>query len=247
MPASPCVLALEFHAVRKTADFSFLREPNPAGRLMQVDPLDDHLAERVSVDRQSLMLLRRLPAPPTLVLAYCGTAALAAHTAALCDAALVLVDPDVVDPKTVRRDFLQLCATLQVDPAIADAATRTGRSAHLEPEREASWETRWETVLIAARAQVAAQYGGDAEAYEMVDDLFDRYRCWARFLEASLNPAPADPSGEITVICGRPPDLSALLAKPERADIYRVAPGKDTLGLPEVQDLVRAAFRRACG
>ena len=236
VPTEPAVLALEFHAVRKTADFSFLREPERAGRLLQVDPLEDHLVQRLSMERQSHLLLERLRVPPTLILAYCGCAALAAHTAALCDADLLLVDPDVVDPNIAHRDFLQLCATLNFDPAACGDTARTG------------WLTQWDVVLAATRDRLAAEYGGDLEAYEMVDDLFERYRSWARFLEASLNTGPANPDGEVTVISGRPvPNLGALLASPERAGIHQVTPNADTLSLPEVQDLVRQAFHKACG
>lgn len=236
MPAEPTVLALEFHAVRRAADFSFLRETASASRLVRVDPLDDHLADRLSVERHSHLLLERLRVPPSLVLAYCGCAALAAHVAAHCGAALLLVDPDVVDPDVMHRDFLQLCATLDFDPATVDATVRTG------------WLARWEAVLTATRDRVAGEYGGDPQAYEMVDDLFDRYRAWARFLEASLTPVPADPDGEITVISRRPPqNLGALLARPERAGLHQVTPDADTLGLPDVQDLVRKAFNQAIG
>lgn len=231
----PAVLALEFRAVRKTADFSFLREPARAGRLLQVDPLEDHLVEGLSVERQAHLLLERLPVPPSLILAYCGCAALAARTAALCDAELILVDPDVVDPDVMHRDYLLLCATLNFEPATIDSAARTG------------WLAQWETVLAAARDRLAADYGGGPEAYEMVDDLFDRYRSWARFLEASRSPVPADPAGVVTVISGGPlPVLEALLAKPERVCLHQVPPGADTLSLPDVQDLVRHAFYRAC-
>ncbi len=235
MSAGSAVLALEFHAVRRTADFSFLREPERAGCLVQVDPLEDHLAGRLSLERQSHLLLERLRVPPSLVLAYCGCAALAAHTAALCDASLILVDPDVVDQEVMHRDFLQLCATLNFDPATIDGAARN------------DWLAQWETVLVVTRDRLATEYGGDSEAYEMVDDLFDRYRSWARFLGASLSPAPADPEGEVTVISGRPlPNLDALLARPEGVFLHQVAPGADTLSLPDVQDLLRRAFYRAC-
>jgi hypothetical protein len=229
----PVVLALEFHAVRKTADFGFLREPEHADRLLRLDPLDDHVAEGLSVERHSRLLLSRSDVPPSLVLAYCGTAALAAHTAARCGAALVLVDPDVVDSEIMHRDFLQLCATMNVDPTTVDA---TGRLA------------QWEAVLTAARDRVATEYGGDEEAYEMVDDLFARYRAWAWFLEAARDPVPAAPDGEITVISGRPPrHLGALLARPERATFHQATPDADTLSLPDVQDLVRRLFHHAIG
>ncbi len=233
--ADSAVLALEFHAVRRTADFSFLREPERAGRLVQVDPLEDHLAGRLSVERQSHLLLERLRVPPSLVLAYCGCAALAAHTAALCGAALILVDPDVVDPEVMHRDFLQLCATLNFDPATIDSAARN------------DWLAQWETVLVVTRDRLATEYGGDPEAYEMVDDLFDRYRSWARFLGASMSPTPADPEGEVTVISALPlPNLNALLASPEGVSLHQVTSGADTLSLPDVQDLVRRAFQKAC-
>lgn len=228
MATGPVVLALEFHAVRKTADFSFLRSPDSAGHLVRIDPLDDHLAERLSVERQSHLLLERLPAAPSLVLSYCACAALAVHTAALCDADVLLVDPDVVDPVIMRRDYLQLCQTLAVDPSPL---------------------TDWEAVFSAARDRLAADYGGDEEAYDMVDDLFERYRSWARFLEASLDPVPADPKGDVRVISGQQllPDLSVLLARPARAEVRRIEPSADTLGLPEVRDLVREVFDRVVG
>lgn len=236
MPADPTVLALEFHAVRRTADFGFLRDAEGASGLVRVDPLDDHLAERLSLARHTHLLLERLPVPPSLVLAYCGCAALAAHVAARCGAALLLVDPDVVDTDVMHRDFLQLCATLEFDPAAVDTTGGTG------------WLARWEAVLTATRDQVAGRYGGDRQAYEMVDDLFDRYRAWARFLEAAKAPDPADPDGEVTVISGGPrQDLGALLARPERAERHEVTPDTDTLGRPDVQDLVRTAVARATG
>jgi hypothetical protein len=234
VPAEPTVLALEFHAVRSTADFGFLRDADGASGLVRVDPLDDHLAERLSLARHTHLLLERLPAPPALVLAYCGCAALAAHVAAHSGADLLLVDPDIVDTEVMHRDFLQLCATLEFDPATVDTTT--------------GWLARWEAVLTATRDQVAGRYGGDQQAYEMVDDLFDRYRAWARFLEAAKAPGPADPDGAVTVISGRPgQDLGALLARPERAERHRVTPDADTLGLPDVQDLVRTAVARATG
>lgn len=227
------VLAFEFHGVRETADFAFLAEQTRAGRVRRVDPVNDHLEAQLSLMAQARLNVRALPAPPELVVAYCSCAALGAHVAALCEARLLLVDPDAMTDDAVRQEFEVLCRRLGTEPPAAESAAE-------EPQRQ------WEQALAASRGRLAAVHGGDREAFEMVDDLFDRYRAWLRFIDACATAAPAAPKKAVTVIVRRPlTDLAALLARPEDVRLRRVESGSATLDAPQIQELVLAEVAAA--
>jgi hypothetical protein len=223
------VLAFEFYGVSESADFAFLDELTAAGRVRRVDPVNDHLEAQLSLAAQARLHVQALPTPPELVIAYCSCAALGAHVAALCEARLLLVDPDAVTDQAVRREFELLCRRLGTEPPSAE-----------EPQRQ------WELALAASRGRLAEVYGGDRKAFEMVDDLFDRYRAWLRFIDACATAAPAAPKKEVTVIARKPlTDLAALLAQPEDIRLRRVESDSDsaTLDAPQIQDLVLAEVR----
>jgi hypothetical protein len=228
------VLALEFHGVRETADFSFLTEGAGADRIRRVDPVADHVTARLTVATQARLHVRALASPPELVIAYCSCAALGAHIAGMCGAQLVLVDPDALTGRDVRRAFEDLCRTL--DYGAPDA----------EDPVFVTCDEQWEAVLGRCRGRLAAAYGGDEQAYEMVDDVFGRYRGWLRFMDACANSEPADPQGEVTVIARRSlTNLTALLVHPELVRLHRVETRTATLDAPEIQELVLTAVREA--
>jgi hypothetical protein len=223
------VLAFEFHGVSETADFAFLAEPTAAGRVRRVDPVNDHLGAQLSLAAQARLHVRARPTPPELVIAYCSCAALGAHVAALCEASLLLVDPEAMTEQAVRREFELLCRRLGTAPPSAG-----------EPQRQ------WELALAASRGPLAEVHGGDREAFEMVDDLFDRYRAWLRFIDACATAAPAAPKKEVTVIARKPLTcLAALLDQPEGIRLRRVESDSATLDAPQIQELVLAAVRAA--
>ncbi len=205
------VLALEFRAVRETADFGFLATEFPLNRL---DPIGRHVAGPLTVRRQAAELAA---GKPGTVLAYCSCAALGAHIAELSGADLVLIDADAVTPEAVRRDVTAVCASLGAPPA-----------------------DDVEIAFAAVRDELAAVHGADDQAFEMVDELFGRYRAWLRFLAAAAAAEPAAPAGEVTVIAGkRLPALENLLADPDRARVRRFTPEQGTLESPEVRAFLR--------
>jgi hypothetical protein len=221
------VLAFEFYGVTESADFAFLDEMTAAGRVRRVDPINDHLKTQLSLAAQARVHVRALPTPPELVIAYCSCAALGAHVAALCQARLLLVDPDAVTGQAVRREFELMCQRLGTEPPPAEEQQR-----------------QWELAFTASRVPLAELYGGNRKAFEMVDDLFDRYRAWLRFIDACATAAPAAPKNVVTVIARKPlTDLAALLAKPEDIRLRRVESASATLDAPQIQELVLAEVR----
>jgi hypothetical protein len=221
------VLAFEFYGVSESADFAFLDELAATGRVRRVDPVNDHLETQLSLAAQARVHVQALPTPPALVIAYCSCAALGAHVAALCEARLLLVDPDAVTDQGVRREFELLCRRLGAEPPSAQEHQR-----------------QWELAFAASREPLAKLYGGDWKAFEMVDDLFDRYRAWLRFMDACATAGPAAPKNAVTVIARKPlTDLAALLAQPEDIRLRRVESDSATLDAPEIQELVLAEVR----
>ncbi|MFJ5680710.1 hypothetical protein [Streptomyces sp. NPDC093097] len=227
------VLALEFRGVGDRADFGFLSRAGCAADLARVDPLMSHIDRALTLGQQARLLAACLPAPPALVLSYCGTAALALHVAALTGASSVLVDPYPVTADDMRRDFMQLCESTGIDPAgLVDPTA--------EPD-----PARWAAELEGARDDMAAVHGGDDVAYELVDDMLDRYRAWLRFLQASRSAGPAAPGGQVTAITARPdPRLDLLLVDECVAEVYRVGNPDGMLDSPEVRDLLSSAVVR---
>jgi hypothetical protein len=204
-------LALEFRAVRETADFGFLAKEF---LLRRVDPISAHTDVPRTVRQQAADLASE---PLDIVFAYCSCAALGAHVAELSGARLVLIDADVVTPEAIRRDVRRLCESL-------------GAPHSKDPE----------TAFAAVRNDLATLHGGDEQAYEMVDELFGRYRAWLRFLTAAATAEPATPTGGITVIAGKPlPDLGKLLVEPARVELFLVTPESATLESPEVRAHLR--------
>lgn len=227
------VLAFEFRGVRERADFAFLAEPVSAGLVRRVDPVNDHREAQLSVMAQAGLHVRALATPPGLVIAYCSCAALGAHVAALCEARLLLVDPDAMTDEAVRREFEHLCRRLGTEPPAAESAAE-------EPQRQ------WEQALAASRERLAALQGGDQEAFEIVDDLFDRYRAWLRFIDACATAAPAAPKNAVTVVVRKPlTNLAALLVRPEDVRLRRVESDSATLDAPQIQELVLAEVAAA--
>jgi hypothetical protein len=221
------VLAFEFYGVSESADFAFLDELTATGRVCRVDPVNDHLETQLSLAAQARAHVRALPTSPGLVIAYCSCAALGAHVAALCEARLLLVDPDAVTCQGVRREFELLCRRLGAEPPSTQ-----------EHQRE------WELAFAASREPLAKLHGGDRKAFEMVDDVFDRYRAWLRFMDACATAAPAAPKNAVTVIARKPlTDLAALLAQPDKIRLRRVESESATLDAPEIQELVLAEVR----
>jgi hypothetical protein len=92
---------------------------------------------------------------------------------------------------------------------------------------------------------MAAGQGGDEEAYELVDDLLDRYRSWLRFLHASAATAPLRPRGAVSVITTKPlVSLRPLLDDAVRPRWHRIQDDSATLDSVEVRALVTAAVQR---
>lgn len=194
------VLALEFHGVGNLADFGFLAE-SVGQRLIRLDPLADQADRVLPLAEHARVVCDRLPVPPESVIAYCSAALLGGYIAQANGAKLILVDPDPVDPSYVRAEFDVICHTLGCEPGAAGP----------QPAGSVEW---WEATLLQGRDRLRADYGGDEEATELLDDLLDRYRAWLRFLAASAMAGPATtPSGQVTVLAGRPtPPLAGLLA-----------------------------------
>jgi hypothetical protein len=230
------VLALEFRAVPNAVDFGALGPAVGAAELVRVDPLEHHVGKPLTVDDQAGLLADVMPAPLRLVVTYCGTAALGLHVAARTGAAALLIDPFPVTAQDMRTDFARLCASLGI---AADAAGD-------EPDLP-----RWEDMLLTSRTTLAETHGGDDEAYELVDDLLDRYRAWLRFLRASMVASPVAPAGEVTVVTTkRVPPLEKLLAASSVPRVRLIEEGTDDPGSPAVQALVSAAvdgFRESTG
>ncbi|MFE9429220.1 hypothetical protein ACFYNO_40465 [Kitasatospora sp. NPDC006697] len=231
MTDAATVLALEFKGVGERADFAFLRQSGGPAELLRVDPLVHHLDRPLTLAEHARLLGGHRSGPPALVLAYCGTAALALHVAALTGAPSVLVDPYPVTAEDMRRDFAGLCASAGVEPA--------GQVLAAEPDPAA-----WAAELWRARDGMAAEHGGDEVAYELVDDMLDRYRSWLRFLQASRCAEPATTAAPVVAITARPePRLELLLADPSRAELHRVGPHRTgaaiaLLDSPEVRRLL---------
>jgi hypothetical protein len=224
------VLALEFRAVPDAVDFGALGPAVGAAELVRVDPLEHHVDKPLTVDEQAGLLAEHVPAPLRLVVTYCGTAGLGLHVAARTGAAALLIDPYPVTAQDIHADFARLCASLGL------AAYTAGD----EPDL-----ARWEGLLLTSRTTLAEVHGGDEEAYEIVDDLLDRYRAWLRFLQASMVASPVAPVGEVTVVTTkRTPPLEKLLATSSPARVHTVGEGADNPGSPEVRALVSAAVDR---
>lgn len=226
------VLALEFRGVGDTADFSFLTRGYAPALITRVDPISQHIEKPLTLAGQAGQLVAQQPRHPDIVLAYCGTAALGLHIAALIDADTLLVDPYPITDADLFRDFTNLCTGMGFDPEALAAVTR-----------EANLES-WEAFLLTRRDIMAAEHGGDGEAYELVDDLFDRYRSWLRFLFANAASAPAEPRGEILAITARlSVALEPMLADPSRAQVRRVNYEEGgLLESPVIQDVVSIAL-----
>jgi hypothetical protein len=223
------ILALEFHGAHERADFGFLTDALAGQRLHRVDPLKDHVIDPVPVPEQARRWVRQMEDPPGLVIAYCACAALGAHIAERTGARLVLVDPDVIAIHDVRVAFEKLCRTLGRTPPAGDAAH----------------DRNWGETFDAARDGLVEQYGGDELAIELVEDLFDQYRSWLRFLAAAAAAPPASPGAEVTVIAGKPlTDLAAVLAHPEQAHVHRIPAVSHTLDTAETRALLVAAAQR---
>ncbi len=158
------VLAIDFPGAGHAADFGFLMKTGAAALVRRVDPLIDHLSGPLTLEEQARGLIARLAEPPGLVLTYCGTAALGAHIAELATARLLAVDPYPVTMADIHRDFADLCRTVGCDPpGYAECASEADIAL-------------WISAIVTERDRLAAVYGGDADAYQMVDDLFARYR-----------------------------------------------------------------------
>lgn len=221
------VVALEFLGVGETADFAFLDREHTGARLTRVDPISQHAAAPLTLAEQASQLAAQQPEHVDLVLAYCGTAALGLHLAGLTGADVLLVDPYPITEEDLHRDFTKLCTGMGVD---ADTLADATRDADLD---------RWEALLLSRRDAMAEQQGGDELAYEMVDDLFDRYRAWLRFLFANVASVPAEPRGEVVGITARPSlALDLLLTDPLRVQLHRVNPEGGLLESPVIQNLV---------
>jgi hypothetical protein len=204
-------------------EFRGVREAADFGFLAgvrRVDPIGGHVAAALTIRQQAEQLAdQRLD----LVLAYCSCAALGAHVAELSAAGLVLIDPDVVTHAAVKQDFTHLCSLLGAVP-----------------------DGDWDSAFASVRDDLAEAHGGDDQAYEMVDDLFDRYRAWLRFLDASASAQTATPPGEITVIAGKPlPELGKLVGDSTRVRITRVAADAGTLASPLVREQLAVEVGRA--
>lgn len=228
------VLALEFRAVPNAADFGFLSRDVGAAELICVDPLEHHVETPLTLIEQAHLLARRLSAPPLrLVITHCGTAALGLHVAVRTGAASLLLDPYPVTVQDMHRDFVRLCTSLGLDSATVGAADE-------KPDL-----ARWEAALLTCRTSLADVQGGDDEAYEIVDDLLDRYRAWLRFLHASAKAEPVAPAGEVTVVTAKDlAPLGELLAGPARPRVHVVEEVSQTPNSPAVQALVSAAVDR---
>ncbi|MFE4612671.1 hypothetical protein ACFRK5_30685 [Streptomyces niveus] len=229
------VLALEFRGVGDTADFGFLGREGRTVGLTRVDPLVHHIGGLRSLAEQAELIAGQLPQPPDLVLSYCGTSAIALHVAAHTDAPSLLVDPYPITAEDMHRDVRNLCRSMNIDPALLGAP---GSAPDL---------ARWEAALLTARDGMAEVHGGDEEAYELVDDLLDRYRAWLRFLQASADSEPVSPVGAVTVVTARDALLDPMLTAAETTRVRRVpppAPGMGLLDSPEVRSLLWAAVHR---
>ncbi|MGW2317439.1 hypothetical protein [Streptomyces sp. NPDC001680] len=232
MTAPYTVLALEFRGVGDRADFGFLARASTTAEIVRVDPLVHHVDRPLTLTEHARLLAARLPRSPALVLSYCGTAALALHVAELTGSPSVLVDPYPVTSDDMRRDFTQLCASTGADSGAADPAA--------EPDPAA-----WAAELWRARDDMAAVHGGDEVAYELVDDMLDRYRSWLRFLDASRTAGPAAPGSPVTAITARAePRLDLLLAHGLDAEVHRVGDPTALLDSPVVRDLLSTLVDR---
>ncbi|MFI6846754.1 hypothetical protein OG535_33560 [Kitasatospora sp. NBC_00085] len=232
MTGAQTVLALEFRGAGDTADFGFLAREGVAG-LVRVDPLVHHVDRPLTLSEQAALVAARLPDRPALVLAYCGTAALALHVSALTGTPALLVDPYPVTVEDMVQDFRRLCAATGIDPDTA-AEPATGPDV-----------ARWERALSAGRDAMADVHGGDEEAYEMVDDLLDRYRAWLRFLQASRAAEPVAPAAPVVGVTARPdPRLDLLVADPAAVELHRVDVPAGLLDSPEVRARLTAAIHR---
>jgi hypothetical protein len=230
------VLALEFRGVGDTADFGFLSREASSAVLSRVDPLVQHLGGPLTLPEQARLLIDALPEPPGLVLSYCGTAGLGLHVAALTDAESVLVDPYPVTSDDMRRDFANLCASLGIAPTglVAPGA---------DPD-----VARWEKALWQARDGMAEVHGGDEDAYELVDDLLDRYRAWLRFLQASRVAGPVTARGSVSVVTAKSEvPLQDLLVFADSVEVHRVEAGTGILNSAEARALLSTAVLRHSG
>lgn len=233
MTRSRSVLALEFRGVGDTADFGFLAADAGEVELSRIDPLVHHIERPLTLSEQARLIVGTFSRTPGLVLAYCGTSALALHIAALTDAPALLVDPYPITAEDMHRDVGKLCAAMDVDPALLG-----------DPGAEPDL-ARWEAALLTARDSMAGVHGGDEEAYELVDDVLDRYRAWLRFLRAGVEAGPVSTSGEVTVVTARPAEvLVPLLTAPHAVSTHRLADGAGVLDAPEVRALLSAAVHR---
>jgi hypothetical protein len=224
------VLALDLPGGGNTTDFSFLTPKDDSERITRVDPLVDFLDGPLTLPEQAQRLLRRLSSAPEVVLAYCAGATLGVHLADFAGARLVLVDPYPINTEVIHFEFTKLCRTL-----VCDAPSYEGFAA--------SDIVQWEAVLKDGRDRVAELYGGDEAAFEMVDGLLDRYRCWLRFLEACATTGPAFPRGKVIVLAGKPPSpLEAMLAEPANATVRHVDAAGDTLASARVRAMLSAAI-----
>ncbi|MFG2736441.1 hypothetical protein N0X72_00720 [Streptomyces carpaticus] len=233
------VLALEFPAAGAHSDFAFLGSAVPAP-VSRVDPLLGHTGPPRSLGEQAEGLLADLPAPPALVLAYCAAAALGLRVGAAAGAPVVLVDPDPVVDSYLRAEFAAMYRTLGGDPERIPGSTGP-------PDAELS-PARLEALLFGQREELAEEYGGDAEAAELVDDLLLRYRSWLRFLAASSRQPPVRHTA-VTIVSGKPlPAMSVLLVTPEAATSVPVeAGGAPTLAVPEARHLIARLVREQAG
>lgn len=237
-------LVLEFTGVDDERTFNTLLPDVPPGQVVKVDPLAAHFHQSVPVTRQAEMICDQLTGPAQLIFGYCSGAALALRIAAeLHDRGVdaphvLLLNPDVIDDETMRREFTGMYTGVGGDPTevLATLVGQTGEE--LVDNLQKALFDRQDALIEA--------YGGP-EAAEPVRYLFNRYRAWLAFLAVTGRAPVVDPHSPVSVITGQEHgdvDLAALLSAPGSARIHRcAAPDRTLLASPEAREAVAAIIR----
>ncbi len=240
-------LVLEFTGVEDERTFNTLLPDVPPERVVKVDPLAVHLHEAVPVAGQARLICDQVAGPIQLIFGYCSGAALALRVAAELHARgadaphVLLLNPDVIDDETLRREFASMYAGVGGEPAevVPSLVGQSGET--LVDSLEEALFTRQDALIEA--------YGGP-EAAEPVRYLFNRYRAWLRFLAATGCSPAVDPHAPVSVITGQEHgdvELTALLTSPGEARTHRCAtPDRTLLASSQARDAV-ASITRALG
>ena len=213
------ILALEFAGLGPQAHFDAMTAVAGSASLIRLDPITGQRDRARTLDEQAQAIRRQLgETSPRLVLAHCTAAALALRLAALSGGSThaVLFDPARTGLGELRTEFELLAGRLGAELSAGQHdAQPSGTVAAAEYCRQ----------LADLRQPLVADYGGDAEAEDLVEQLLLRYSCWLRYLGSVVDAAPVANRFPVSTLVSADTeiDLAGLLTDPGGVEVHRLA------------------------